>query len=246
LKNQIFTIILLLSLISGTVILTNSYVFAEEQKIPSWVRNVVKWWGEGQVSDDEFIKGMKFLVENKIMNIDLPASSTGIAETINGQPLVQTDKTTYNTGDEIKISGSGFEKGDVVIVVGNLYYLSLVDNYSKSLDWGQTDFSELSVLMQYQYSDNGNGEWQKRPYPSGFAVSTKVQADATGTWQITLKNFKTYEKDSTGNSVEKQYPLPADQYIVKVAQKIYNKDDSSGTGYRTLSIKTAYSYITVQ
>jgi len=36
------------SILSGTFILTNSHVFAEEYKIPNWVRNVVKWWSKGQ------------------------------------------------------------------------------------------------------------------------------------------------------------------------------------------------------
>lgn len=236
-------------MILTTVTHTYQQAYSDQQKIPSWVRNVVKWWGEGQVSDDEFLSGMKFLIQNNIMIINLPSntnSSSAMAGAISGPPSIQTDKTTYNASDEIKISGSGFEKGDVVIVVGNMDYLSLLDNYTKSLDWSQTDFSELSVLLQYQYSDNGNETWQKSSYPVGFAIISKVHADSAGNWQTVLKNYQMYEKNQNGNYITKTYQLPHDQYIIKAAQKIYSKNDSSYTGYRTLLVKTAYSNIAVQ
>ncbi|TSA18095.1 MAG: hypothetical protein D4R72_02815 [Nitrosopumilales archaeon] len=35
--------------------------------IPNWVRNVAKWWGEGQIGDSDFIKGLQYLIDQKIL-----------------------------------------------------------------------------------------------------------------------------------------------------------------------------------
>ncbi len=41
----------------------------QEPKIPDWVKNNAKWWAEDQISDDEFINGIQFLIENGFIKI---------------------------------------------------------------------------------------------------------------------------------------------------------------------------------
>jgi plastocyanin len=41
--------------------------FAEGQLIPDWIKNVAKWYGEGQVSETEFLNAIKYLIDNKII-----------------------------------------------------------------------------------------------------------------------------------------------------------------------------------
>lgn len=214
-------------------------VFGEGKGIPTWVKNVITWWSQGQVSDDEFLKGIKFLVENNIIQIESSKNS-------GSEPIVTSDKAVYNQDDTITISGTGFADGDVVVVVGNYDYLAYVDTETNKVGLDQTDLSELSVLTQYQYSDNNLGNWAKRPYPTGLAISTRVHTDHSGNWQITLKEFTSTDKDSNGNEVTSSHSLPPDQYIVKVAQKTYESDDSTDSGYKNLSIRAAYTNITVE
>ena len=47
----------------------------EPANIPSWIKNNAKWWSQGLVSDDEFVKGIQYLIQQKIMKI--PHSNTG-------------------------------------------------------------------------------------------------------------------------------------------------------------------------
>ncbi len=42
-----------------------------ESQIPNWVKTNAKLWNQDQISDDEFIKGLQFLIENKILIIPL-------------------------------------------------------------------------------------------------------------------------------------------------------------------------------
>ena len=45
--------------------------FAEESKLPDWIRKIFVWYGEGQISEDDLLNAITFLVENKIIQIDM-------------------------------------------------------------------------------------------------------------------------------------------------------------------------------
>lgn len=38
--------------------------------IPGWIKNTASWWSEGLISEDEFVKGIEFLVENRILKVN--------------------------------------------------------------------------------------------------------------------------------------------------------------------------------
>jgi tetratricopeptide (TPR) repeat protein len=45
-------------------------------KIPSWIKSVANWWSQGQIEDEEFVKALHFLIENKIINLQvIPAEN---------------------------------------------------------------------------------------------------------------------------------------------------------------------------
>jgi len=41
----------------------------ENLVIPDWVRNNANWWSSGQIDDDSFVQGIRWLIENDIMKI---------------------------------------------------------------------------------------------------------------------------------------------------------------------------------
>ena len=41
----------------------------EVKEIPSWIKNNADWWAQGLISDDDFVKGIQYLIENGIMDI---------------------------------------------------------------------------------------------------------------------------------------------------------------------------------
>jgi len=47
----------------------------EENTIPYWIKNTAGWWSKNKVSDVEFILGIEYLINNKIMNIVAQNSS---------------------------------------------------------------------------------------------------------------------------------------------------------------------------
>lgn len=51
---------------------------ANSLAIPQWIKNVARWWSQGQVGDDEFVQGMQYLVQQGIIKISptTPSSTT--------------------------------------------------------------------------------------------------------------------------------------------------------------------------
>jgi hypothetical protein len=37
------------------------------EEIPSWVRNNAEWWSLGLISDEDFVSGIKYLIEAGII-----------------------------------------------------------------------------------------------------------------------------------------------------------------------------------
>ncbi len=40
-----------------------------ESNIPEWVKNNVMWWSAGKISDNDFVSGIQYLIENGIIQI---------------------------------------------------------------------------------------------------------------------------------------------------------------------------------
>jgi len=42
------------------------------QTVPAWIKNTAGWWADGQIPDEEFLKGVNFLIGNGLLIIDIP------------------------------------------------------------------------------------------------------------------------------------------------------------------------------
>lgn len=55
---------------------------AQTPSIPDWIKQTIKWYSEGTVSEQEFLNAIKFLIQNKIIIID----------ELTEDPTLQTDQ----------------------------------------------------------------------------------------------------------------------------------------------------------
>jgi hypothetical protein len=61
-------LILSFSLIGSGILVPNSS--AQDTQIPNWIKNVAGWWASGIISENEFVTGIEYLVNNNIILIN--------------------------------------------------------------------------------------------------------------------------------------------------------------------------------
>ena len=58
----------------GTIVVTDpnpneNIELQRDNEIPNWIRNNAEWWSQELILDDDFISGIKFMIENEIIVI---------------------------------------------------------------------------------------------------------------------------------------------------------------------------------
>lgn len=53
------------------VLFFSTNAFAENTAVPDWIKNNASWWAEGKISEQEYLNAIQYLVENKIIKIQL-------------------------------------------------------------------------------------------------------------------------------------------------------------------------------
>jgi len=77
---------------------TASFAFGDS--LPNWVRNIFLWYGQDQVSEDELLNAIKYLITEGIIEIETSSQEcSGTAKCITGTVTKIID------GDTIKVDG---------------------------------------------------------------------------------------------------------------------------------------------
>lgn len=97
-NKQIILIIVSISIILNIGIIQESF---SQSIVPEWIKNILKWYSEGKVSEQEFLNAIKFLIENKILvisdkTIDIKNSDDTTQEVKVSQSQVSVSKPRIN------------------------------------------------------------------------------------------------------------------------------------------------------
>jgi hypothetical protein len=79
-KISIPAIVVSIILVSGSVNIVNA------ETIPEWIKNNALWYGQGSISDTEFLNAIKFLIDNDVLVIE-PAD-TGFSKNIDATVII--------------------------------------------------------------------------------------------------------------------------------------------------------------
>src|SRR5438309_689357 len=116
------------------IILVSNKSFADETQIPTWVKNNAKWWSEGQIGDDDFVKGIQYLMESGIMKIPQTTPESGLSQQI---PVwIKNNAGWWASG---AISDNDFVKGIQYLVQKNIITIK----------------NEVMVLSSSAFDNNG-------------------------------------------------------------------------------------------
>jgi len=108
-------LILSFSLIGSGILVPNSS--AQDAQIPGWIKNVAGWWASGDISENEFLTGIEYLINNNI--ISLPSISC------NEKIESQTTSSAEMIPDWIKNNASWWSDNliDDIDFINGLQYL---------------------------------------------------------------------------------------------------------------------------
>ena len=56
----------LLAVLASIVFLQPAYA----EKVPDWVKNTAKWYGDGKISETEFLNAIKYLINNNVLSLE--------------------------------------------------------------------------------------------------------------------------------------------------------------------------------
>lgn len=101
-KNIRFTMIffIILILTSATALIHFANVFAEDSYLPDGLKNIARQWADGQMSDNDFIKTLQWLVDRGHLIIPQSANSNtqNFSEGFSGMVCTQGYKYVQMTG----------------------------------------------------------------------------------------------------------------------------------------------------
>jgi hypothetical protein len=143
-KNPVF-VVLCIVLICGTV----SQVYTDQYVIPHWIKNNANWWYQNQIDDSAFIRGIQYLVENKIMIVPASVENTSKENKI---PLwVKNNAGWWANGT---ISDNEFVSGIQYLISSGIIVVKSDSNVTSSnsqCDHYTTDAEKETCLEKLDY-----------------------------------------------------------------------------------------------
>jgi predicted TIM-barrel fold metal-dependent hydrolase len=94
--------------------------------IPSWIKNNAKWWSEGSLGDDDFTKGIQYLIQQGIMKIP---KTTQNSTTTHGIPTwIKNNAKWWSQGE---LGDSEFVKGMQYLVQTGIIQIQPINQAEK-------------------------------------------------------------------------------------------------------------------
>lgn len=100
---------------------------ADQIQIPLWIKNNANWWSAGQISDSDFIKGIQYLIDQKIILI--PQTSTSSDTQTKIPAWIKDNASWWANGT---IGDEDFVKGIQYLIQVNIIQINSKQTFSLS------------------------------------------------------------------------------------------------------------------
>jgi len=149
---------------------------AEEEIFPLWLKDIAVWWGEEQITDQDFVNTLQYLVEKNILAI--PDRDFGEAVCDSGLIL---NKTT----SDCVINDESESKGIFIDAVNEQQKIVVSWIKVTTLWWGQDKIDDEDFMNALQYLVENNviakepvkvptPQVEKKPLPGDLIVWPKI------------------------------------------------------------------------
>ena len=113
----------------------------EDYNIPAWIKNNAAWWSQGQIDDASFVSGIKYMIENGIMEITQSNNQAAYDD------LYQENQELSSLLAEYQEANDGFAESE------KLLYAE-IDSLTDQLQAAQSANTGSSSVQKIQ--DNGD------------------------------------------------------------------------------------------
>jgi len=140
-------LILSFSLIGSGILVPNSS--AQDAQIPGWVKDVAGWWANDQISENEFVIGIEYLINNNIILLDfVPCNDKIQSQYGDTKSVPDWIKNNANWWSENLISDTDFINGLQYLIE---YKIIKIDN-KKIL--GQVPLEDIKFSSTWQVNND--------------------------------------------------------------------------------------------
>ena len=165
--------------------------------IPEWIKPVAKWWSQGQIKDTEFVKALRFLIENKIIVLEIiPANTTPTS--------IIPDWIRENAGwwADNRIGNQDFVSGLQYMMENGIIVIEIPKSLEEIQKEKETEFILFEKYLR-EISKNISDEkrYIEYPNPSGDVIKKF------------LRDYVKWNFEQEVNSASGKFPDPSYQVI---------------------------------
>ena len=124
--------------------------------VPDWIKNTAKWYGDGDISEDDFLNAIKYLIQQKIIVISDDGTSTRPNIVI---PNGNSEKGSHGFYEPMHLD---ITKETVVIWENQDDYGHTVqsqDNAGNVIPIFNSDILLTGQTFQYKFDESGNYQY---------------------------------------------------------------------------------------
>jgi len=144
-KNLEITAIAIFSL--GLITSLSEDVSAEEEIFPFWLKDIAVWWGNDQITDQELVGTLQYLVDKKILVI--PDRDIG-------KPTCDSGLILNKTTSDCEINDESESKGIFVDAIDEQQKIVVSWIKTTTLWWGQDKIGDEDFMNALQYLVENN------------------------------------------------------------------------------------------
>ena len=126
-----------------------------DSAIPPWVKQIAVLWGDGQISDAEFLTALQYLVQIGLLVVPEPAVEAvpepvaeAVPDTVMPEPVPSTPASLPSAVHPDAVQGviTRIIDGDTLVFDGDTYRLSLIDTPERGEDGYREATNALKAL----------------------------------------------------------------------------------------------------
>ena len=147
----------------------------EENKIPLWIKNNAAWWTQDKISDTDFIQGIEYLVQKKIINpvVSDTVQTTNTENTDIIPNWVRNNAKWWSAGlisDEEFLSAIGYLIENGLIILAGEENSEVVKRETERIAW---NFERYLINLEKKIKDEG--KYIEYPNPSAEVIKKYVR-----------------------------------------------------------------------